>query len=239
MKEKTKRLLLVWGLLTASAILVLIFHLAHKQKVDEKIIEKEGVYRIGNVSADTKKGEIWFKGKVFKAQGRVQHLVYLEGYKWLKDESAIKASARLVDLQRAIAILDWKLWDEIYYGKEVSRNPSGLTEHSDPEKQENRRKKLLFFIQWDKKETPAQELVLTGERLEIENFIFLGSPYFDHIALGVPSGVDCRLCPLFALEEKALRELFVRESGQSGYELNSERMPFQGTGVTIIIRLPK
>ena len=218
MKGKTKRLLLIWGLLMLVAILVLIFHLAHKKKVDEKIIEKEGIYRIGNVSADTKKGEIWFKGKVFKDKGWVQHLVYLEGYKWLKDESAIIALVRLVDLQRAIAILDGRLWDELYY---------------------ERKSKMPIFVKWNGKEIPGHELVLAKDNLELGDFLFLGSPYFDYIALGAPPGVDCRLCPLFALEEKALRELFVRAKGESGYELNSERMPFQGTEVTIIIRLPK
>lgn len=218
MKGKTKHLLLIWGLLTVSAILVLIFHLAHKKKADEKIIEKEGVYRIGNVSADTKKGEVWFKGKVFKDKGWVQHLVYLEGYKWLKDESAIIALVRLVDLQRAIAILDRRLWDELYY---------------------ERKSKMSIFVKWNGKEIPGHELVLAKDNLEIGDFLFLGSSYFDYIALGAPPGADCRLCPLFALEEKALRGLFVRESAQSGYELNSERMPSCGTGVTIIIRLPK
>jgi len=136
-------LLLIWGLLAAGVMLALTSHLMHKQKADEKIIEKD---RIGSVSVDTKNGEIWFKGKVFKDKSWVQHLVYLEGYKWLKDESAIIAAARLVDLQRAIAILDWKLWDEIYYGKEVSRKPLGLTERSDPEKQGNKRKKCCFLF---------------------------------------------------------------------------------------------
>lgn len=98
---------------------------------------------------------------------------------------------------------------------------------------------MLLFIQWDKKETLAQELVSTKDALEIGDFLFLGSPYFDYIALGAPPGVDCRFCPLFALEEKALRDIFVRESAQSGYELNLERMPSCGTEVTIIIRLPK
>lgn len=216
MKTRTKLWLLIFGLVAALAILILIP--SSKKKADEKITEKEGVYRIGNVSADTKKGEIQFKGKVFKDKGWVQHLVYLQGYKWLKDESAIISEARLTDLQRAIAILDWKLWDELYF---------------------ERKAKMPIFVKWRGKEIPGHELVLVKDNLELGDFLFLGSPYFNHIALGVPSGVDCRLCPLFALEEKALRELFVRESGQSGYELNSQRMPFQGAEVTIIIRLPK
>lgn len=236
--------MLIWGLLAAGATLVLIFHLPHKKKIDEKITVKEGVYRIGGVNADTKKEKIWFKGRVFKDKGWVQHLVYLEGYKWLKDESAIISEARLIDLQRAIAILDWKLWDESRYGKTRNQKPDPQG-HPDAEigagvprriRVPRRNQKLLLSIQWDEKEIPAYELVLAKDRLELGDFVFLGSPYFDYIALMAPPGVDCRQCPLFALEEKALRELFVRESGHSGYELNPERMPPCGTEVTIVIK---
>lgn len=228
MKEKTKQLLLIWFLLILGATLVTALYLINQRKgADEQIIKEEGIYKIGNVSADTEKGKIWFRGKVSKDGGWIQHLVYLEGYKWLREESAIIAEARLIDLQKAIALLDWRLWDELWYEKQVTSNQLPVT----------REKELLLFVQWDRKKIPAQELVLSEDKLEIGDFIFLGSPHFDHIALEAPPGVDCRLCPIFPLEEKALRETFIRESGQSGYELNSAIFPSKGTEVSIILKL--
>jgi hypothetical protein len=141
----------------------------------------------------------------------------------LKEESAIISEARLLDLQKAIALLDWELWDELWYRKN--------------QKSKIKNQKLKLFVKWGEEEIAAQKLVLTEDKLEIGDFVFLGSPYFDPIALEAPPGVDCRLCPIFPLEEKALRELFIRGSGQSGYELNSALSPPKGTKVTIIIRI--
>ena len=219
MKEKTKQLLLIWFLLILGATLVIALYLINQRKgADEQIIKVEGIYKIGNVSADTEKSKIWFRGKVFKDKGWVQHLVYLEGYKWLKDESAIISEARLGDLQKAIALLDWRLWDELWYKKVKSRG-------------------LAIFLKWNERKVMARELVRAEEAPGIGDFIFLGSPYFDHITLEAPPGVDCKLCPMFPLEEKALREIFIRESGQSGYELNSAIFPSKGTEVSIILKL--
>ena len=189
---------------------------------------KEGVYQLGDIVVDSVKGEIRFDAEVQKREGWVQHLLYLHGYKWLKEESAIISEAKLADLQKAIALLDWRLWDELWYKKN--------------QKSKIKNQKLKLFVKWGEEEIAVQELVLTedkGHKLEIGDFIFLGSPYFDHIAFEAPPGVDCRLCPIFPLEEKALREIFIRGSGQSGYELNSAPFPPQGTEVTIIIRLSK
>ena len=219
-----KRLLLMWVLLTIGATLVVGLHLLQGRKeVSEEIIEEEGIYRIGKVTVDTEKGQIQFAGRIFKDQGWVQFLIYARGYKWLKEESAIIADVKLADLQKAIALLDWRLWDELWYKK---------TEDGE---QETENRKLLLFVQWDRKKIPAQELVLSEDKLAIGDFIFLGSPYFDHIALEASPGMDCRLCPVFPLEEKALRELFIRESGQSGYELNSPLFPPEGTEIRIAI----
>ncbi len=226
--NKTKWLLLMWVLLTLGATLVVGLHLfLGRKEVNKKIIEEEGIYRIGGITVDTEKGQIQFQAKIFKDKGWVQHLVYLEGYKWLKEESAIISEARLSDLQKAIALLDWRLWDELWYGKTENRR----------QRTENR--KLLVSVKRNGEEVAAQKLVLTEDKLEIGDFIFLGSPYFDHIALEAPPGVDCRLCPIFPLEEKALGELFIRGSGRLGYELNSALFPPEGTKVTIIIRLSK
>ncbi len=228
MKSLKLKTYLIWFLLVVGALSVIGYNLIPRRaKITEELIEEEGKFRLGEVNINTENGEMHFKGKVQKNKDWVQHFLYLHGYKWLKEESAIISEARLSDLQKAIALLDWRLWDELWYKKTEDRR----------QKTENR--KLLVSVKWDEEEVAVQELVLTEDKLEIGDFIFLGSPYFDHIALEASQGVDCRLCPIFHLEEKVMRELFIRESGQSGYELNSERIPPQGTEVTIIIRLSK
>lgn len=225
MKNSKSKASLIWLLLIIGMCFIVGYNLIRQRKeVSEEIIEKEGIYRIGNVSVDTRKGQIRLSGKVFIDEGWVQHLVYLEGYKWLREESAIIADAKLANLQKVIALLDWRLWDELWYKKVKS------------EKSKVKGQGLAVSVKWDEEEIAARKLVLTEDKLEIGDFIFLGSPYFDHIALEAPPGVNCRLCPLFPLEEKALKEEFRRESGESGYELNSPLFPPKGTEVTIIIR---
>lgn len=241
------KLLLV--MIIVGVAILIGYHLTRqREEVRPPLMMEEGLYRLGDIIVDTNKGEIRFDAaEVRKREGWVQHLIYLHGYKWLKEESAIISDAKLSDLQKAIALLDWRLWDELWYEKTEDRGqrtpiPSafgGATGQAED-------RKLLLSVKWGEEEIAAQELVLTQDLLEIGDFIFLGSPYFDHIALEAPPGVDCRLCPVFLdcrlcpvfpLEERALRELFIRESGQSGYELNSALFPAEGTKVTIIIRI--
>jgi len=201
-------------------------------------IVKEDIYQLGDIIVDTIGGEIRFDAQVQKREGWVQHLIYLQGYKWLKEESAIIADAKLADLQKAIALLDWELWDELWYRKTEDRGqrtpiPSafgGATRQAED-------RKLLLSVKWGEEEITAQELVLTQDLLEMGDFIFLGSPYFDHMVLEAHAGRDCRLCPAFPLKEEVLREFFIREAGQSGYELNPAVFPPERTEVTIIIRI--
>jgi len=236
MKSLKLKTYLIWFLLVVGALSVIGYNLIPRRaKITEELIEEEGKFRLGKVNINTENGEMHFKGKVQKNKDWVQHLVYLHGYKWLKEESAIISEVKLSDLQKAIALLDWRLWDELWYRKNQKSPPEADPHSAGKVKSQE----LSVFVKWDEEEVAVQELVLTEDKLEIGDFIFLGSPYFDHIALEASPGVDCRLCPIFHLEEKVLRELFIRESGQSGYELNSERIPPQGTEVTIIIRLSK
>lgn len=206
----------IWILVGVVVLSVISYNLILRRAKVTRELAEEGKFRLREVSIDLEKGEIYFKGKVQKTEGWVQFLIYLRGYKWLKEESAIVSDAKLADLQKAIALLDWKLWDELWHRK----TDEGLS----------------LSIKWDREEVKAQELVLAEDRLRIGDFVFLGSPYFDQIALEAPPGVDCKLCPVFPLEKKVLSELFVRESGRSGYELNPERMPAQGIEVTIVIK---
>lgn len=217
---RSRKVLLIWILLFTGASLIVGYNLVRQRKEEgARIRAQTGVYKIGDVSVDEDRGKIQFAGQVYKDEGPVQFLVYAHGYKWLKEESAIIANVKLVDLQRAIALLDWKLWDDLWYRKESEES-----------------KHLLLFLKWDGREIAAKEVVRTEDSLGIRDFIFLGSPYFDPIALEAAPSVDCNRCSIFPLEEKALRKEFERESGQSGYEINSHLMPPEGTQVTIIIK---
>ena len=218
--SRKKKVLLIWILLFTGASLIVGYNLIRQGKEEGAGIRAQtGVYKIGDVIVDEDRGKIQFAGQVYKDRGLVQFLVYAHGYKWLKEESAIIANVKLVDLQRAIALLDWKLWDDLWYRKQ-----SEETKH------------LLLFFKWDGKEIAAKEVVTTEDALGIGDFIFLGSPYFDPIAFEASPSVDCAKCPIFPLEEKTLRKEFERECGQSGYEINSHLMPPEGTQVTIIIK---
>ncbi len=218
--SRSKRALLIWILLFTSASLIVGYNLVRQRKEEgARIKAQTGVYKIGDVTVDEGRGKIQFAGRVYKDRGPVQFLVYAHGYKWLKEESAIIAAVRLVDLQRAIALLDWKLWDDLWYRKDSEET-----------------KLLLLFLKWDGNEIAAKEVVRTEDSLGIGDFIFLGSPYFDPIALEASPSVDCAKCPIFPLEEKALRKEFEKPSGQSGYQLNSHLMPPEGTRVTIVIK---
>ena len=222
MKRESKLLLLI----SVVIIAILIGNNLSRQREEplEPLIVGEGTYQIGEILVDTLKREIKFTGEVNKKEKWVQFLIYIYGYKWLKEESAIISEARLKNLQDAIALLDWKLWDELWYRKFKSRELK------------DKRQKLSVFVKDKEKEVAAQELVLTEDVLEIGDFIYLGSPYFDSRVLEDSPRVDCKHCPLFPLEEKVLREEFKRESGLSGYNLNSPLFLPRGTEVTIIIR---
>ncbi|HIC94100.1 MAG TPA: hypothetical protein EYP09_07610 [Anaerolineae bacterium] len=177
------------------------------------------VYKLGNVIVDTRGGEIRFAGRVRKDEGRVQFLLYAHGYKWLEEESAIVADARLADIQKAIALLDWKLWDDLWFRRKMENEPS-------------------LLIEWKGRRVEARELTMAEDPLGIGDLIFLGSPYFDPIVLQESALVDCSQCPYLRLEQEVLREEFERESGKSGYELNPARMPPEGADVTIILQIP-
>ncbi|GAG45385.1 unnamed protein product, partial [marine sediment metagenome] len=67
-------------------------------------------------------------------------------------------------------------------------------------------------------------------------FIFLGYPLFDSIVLNSEQHTSCLGCPFFPIEEKTLRQLFRRNSGESGYDINTEVMPPLNTEINIIIK---
>ncbi len=154
------------------------------------------------ITVDTIKKEISFRGLIQKDTGWVQHLIYLGGYKWLRENSAITCSVRLKDFQLSFAQIDFYLWDSLWQRK----NPS--------------QKRVRLFIE----DIPAESLVFTSETLAFWDFIFLGSPNFDYFALDGGFST-CAECPVFEIEKKAFEKLFIKQSGKSGYYLNKRNFP--------------
>ena len=183
------------------------------------------VVRFGDIAVCLNIREIRFRGEVRQAEGSVWLLLHLAGYQWLEETAAIVSSARLLDLQKAIALLDWKLWDQLWQGKDCGEG-------------------VEVRIDWGGDKIAANDLIDTEQRLDISDLVYLGSPFFDALFL-----TRCKrtmfclalkrrdLCPLHILHETIEAKL-VRECGQRGYLLNYERLPVAGTAVTVSIRVP-
>lgn len=243
MKKEIKNLLIIFLLLVMGTVSVIYYNLylqnnKNKEKemlipeTTQEIIEKN-IYRIGNIIIDKNKEEILFSGKVAKTTGWVQFLIYVDGYKWLEEEAAIISDARLKDLQLSLALLDWKYWDEFYYMKRGEEIDFGTDE-------------MELLLSWKEdnkfKTIKAKETIIikkTIDYLKLPGFIFLGYPFFDPTVLDGKSHTSCLNCPFFPVEEKTLRQLFRRNSGESGYEINTEVMPPLNTEINIIIKKSK
>jgi len=240
MKKEIKNLLIIFLLLVMGTISVIYYNLYIQnnkikkgETVAPEIIQEkaeENIYRIGNIIIDKNKEKILFSGKVAKTKGWVQFLIYVDGYKWLEEEAAIISEARLKDLQLSLALLDWKYWDEFYYMKRG--------EEIDFETEE-----LELLLRWEEdnkfKTIKARETIIikeTTDYLRLPCFIFLGYPLFDSIVLDSELRTSCLGCPFFPIEEKTLRQLFRRNSGESGYGINTEVMPPLNTEINIIIK---
>ncbi len=168
------------------SLLIIVFGLVlilFPRRGRKEIGEREGI------SFDPLKKEIKFFGFVQRNTGWVRHLIYLEGYKWLKDSSAIVSPLPLKRLQLALAKIDFYLWDSLWQGK-------------------IKEKRIKLFID----NIPAESLVRDKKDLEVYDLLFFGSPQFDHIALSGDQGL-CAQCPLFDLEKKSFDELFGKRKG--------------------------
>jgi len=240
MKKETKNLLIVFLLLIMGTVSVIFYNLYLQNKKIEtstsEIIQdsiEENIYRIGNIVIDKNKEEIYFSGRIAKNTGWIQFLIYVAGYKWLENESAIISDARLKDLQLSLALLDWKYWDEFYYmkrGEEIDFDTEDIE----------------LLLRWkvdnELKTIKAKETIIirdTPDYLKLPGLIFLGYPLFDPIVLDSESPTNCVGCPFFPVEEKTLRQLFKRKSGESGYEINTEVMPPINSEIDIIIKKSK
>ena len=176
--------------------------------------EKEEARR-EDLHFDEQSGTITFSGIVRRDSGRVQFLIYTQGYSWLEEESAIVSEVSLKDLQLATAQLDWKLFDKLWFGT------AGGSE-------------LSISVEWMGERIPSDALILNGGSVSTGALTFWGSPYFDHIVLGTGTPADCFSCPIFPLEQRTLRETF-----SEGYELDALQMPPIGTRVDIIMEYRK
>ena len=219
---RNKRNARVICLLAVAPVLLMsgpTFGLAKKEPVCREISQDK--YEIGPLFVDAEKREIHLTGRVMKREGWVQFLFYCHGYRWLEEESAIIVDADLIFLQTAIALLDWELWHGLWEKKVRDGD-------------------IKVKLNWrNGKSIPATQLLKDGDGVQFSELIFLGSPYFDEAVLGEAFSGSCSLCPLYALEEKALRKEFVRPSGKSGYFLDENLMPPNGTYLKITIGLGK
>lgn len=191
-------------LLLITGVLCLVYTKLTTQKpIETKIkIYDESKYNIGNVRIDKSKKEISFDAVVRKNTGWIQFLIYVEGYKWLKEECAIVSSVKLSDLQKAFALLDWKLWNDLWY-----RKTTDLT------------KSVTVYIELKKRQYPAEDFIKEKDKIDgIKDIVFLGSPYFDTVVLDEDPSNLCSSCPVYPLEQKSIKKAI----GKKGYLLNDK-----------------
>ncbi len=194
-----------------------VYGLVKKEPLSYKPSQNE--YEIGGLLVDPEKSEIHLTGRVVKSKGWVQFLFYAPGYKWLKEESAIIIGADLSSLQTALALLDWKLWQRLW-------------------EKRSRDEDIKVTLNWGNgNNILATKLLKKANDIQFSELIFVGSPYFDEVVLGGGFSGPCSRCPLFILEEKALRKQFIRPSGKSGYFLDENLMPPKETYLKITIKL--
>ncbi len=152
------------------------------------------------------KAEINFPGSINDIAQSVQFLFSPE-LPSIQIRCLITAKVKLVDLQNAIALLDWRYWEQL-------RNSSDAP--------------LEFLVQWKEnnytKHVKATEVV-KEDRLKLGDLIFLGTEFqWQELALRqtqLPSA-----CPI-VLEE---------EPGRNTYEVSSSLLPPSGTKVALILR---
>jgi len=181
----------------------------------------DSVIVFGEVVVYKDLAKLRFGAVVRQEEGWVQHLLAVDGYQWLEEQAALVSSAALSDVQKGLALLDWKLWDDLWQGVDSQRALE-----------------VQVFVRYEGQDSPVHTLALADDALYIGDLIFLGCPYFDAVALSADTPVLCNLCPIFPLEQAALSKRFVRTNNASGYKINAQRMFPVGTRVELIIKLP-
>lgn len=211
-------------------LVVVLFSLLHDQRSQHGSptpVRDGDVFHFGDVAVCVEAREIRFRGRVRQADKSVWFLIHVAGYQWLEEAAAIVSSVRLIDLQQAIALLDWQLWDRLWQRQDQDYH-----------------QRVEVLIDWGGVMICATELIDTPYRLGISDLMYLGSPLFDSLFLArCEQAALCMAlshrsqCPLFILHA-TIEEKFVRECGQRGYLLADERLPTAGTEITVTIRIP-
>ncbi len=75
------------------AIVIVIFLRVKNKRIPACTKRNENIYQFGKVKVDKLKNTIEFSGKVAKTSGYVDFLLYVYGYKWLKESCAIASDA--------------------------------------------------------------------------------------------------------------------------------------------------
>lgn len=172
-----------------------------------------------DVVINTHERTIGFPAVIQLGEGWVQFLVAARGYPWIAEKSAVVTDVPLQVIQQAFAQLDWALWDQLWV--EYAREPA-----------------VSLTIYMGETAHPAVEWIEADDELGFVDVFFVGCPYFDPLALG-NAAVDCRSCPIFPLEQRALQEKFTRPSGELGYALRERAALAVGSPVWIEIQLPE
>ncbi|MCS7249866.1 MAG: hypothetical protein N2323_01985 [candidate division WOR-3 bacterium] len=154
-----------------------------------------------NLLVDTVNKIILFEGTIIKNRGEVKFLINPKGYEWLNEKVGILGNISLINLQNALAFLNWALWESLYIYKNLSR-------------------KISLFIITNDKEIAAESLIVSKEnQLTFLNLIFLGDPYWDNIVLK-ENYSNCQKCPLLEEEIKYFDKIFPQR-----YFLNTKYFP--------------
>ncbi|MDG5813713.1 hypothetical protein QA601_01350 [Chitinispirillales bacterium ANBcel5] len=219
---KNATILITTGILILASLAVVRINKYHRIKNNENnpgemAARSERVYNFNNLLVDKQRQIIEVEARVTKNTGWVQFLFYAHGYNWLKEECAIILNTDLKSLQKGLALLNWQMWDDLWHGKQEYKflDPKIYIEHE------------------GKKYNPLKSLEDHND-VRYRDLIFWGSPYFDEIAFKTPPDVDCSGCPMLNTETRVLRKQFQRESGDSGYYINSDLFPQTGETVRVI-----
>jgi len=173
-------------------------------------------YRFGQVSVDTMRHLISFPAQVARDTGWVVTLVGLKGYPWVQEQAAITSPARLLDLQQAIAAIDWAFWDSLWTGRSPRRPLEVRLGATSPEQ---------VVVQPE-----------SGKAISVQDAVFLGSPEFDPIALQSGDAADCQRCPAFAREQQVVTEALRGPSGELGWRLKPASLPGPRQEITVTLR---
>jgi hypothetical protein len=204
-------------------VMVVVVSLRHRHRVYHgNVTHVANGYEFGLVTVDTVRHEVSLPARVARDTGHVLLLLNLTGYPWLDDSAALTSPARLLDLQQAIASLDWALWDSLWTGKRPGR-PMTLR---------------FGTLEADQVATPIESGPSAVSRQPLADVVFLGMPEFDPAVLESGEDPNCRTCPAFSEESRMILEVLRRRNGAAGYQLRPGVLPKPGAGITITIQIP-